>query len=252
MNCLSQEYSNVEIVVADDGSTDDTQRLVESFINSRFRLIYVKQDNSGGPASPRNLGLEHSSGKYIQFLDADDLMDADKIMRQVNALEQVSNNTDDCVAYCDYRFFRKNLDGSLSLHRMGPEHAMHWPRSFSRQFEMYTVVHRFLYPKSVLDKYGAFDASMNHTEDLDLWMKLLIFGVEFIYDDRPMALYREHISHSLSHPLGQAYGRLLALEKCEGYLRHIGQYSKYRDEIDDCKVYWQQKLLNLSSRGVGQ
>ena len=66
---VSQTYSNIEIIVVDDGTPgDDNEKLCSEYNN----LTYIKINNSGGPASPRNVGISNSKGKYIAFVDDDE------------------------------------------------------------------------------------------------------------------------------------------------------------------------------------
>jgi glycosyltransferase involved in cell wall biosynthesis len=82
---VSQTWQNLELFVIDDGSTDDTAAVARGFESERVRVTV--QLNSGACVA-RNLGLSMSRGKYIQFLDADDLLSPDKIEKQVEILEK--------------------------------------------------------------------------------------------------------------------------------------------------------------------
>ena len=80
----SQTYTNIEVIVVDDGSTDKTKELVLSYKDD---IIYCYQENKG-PAAARNLGINKSSGKYVAFLDSDDLWMESKLAKQINFLEE--------------------------------------------------------------------------------------------------------------------------------------------------------------------
>jgi glycosyltransferase involved in cell wall biosynthesis len=80
---LSQTYPEVEVIVVDDGSTDDTAQRVARFGD---RITYIRKENTGR-GDNRNQALIRSSGKYIQFLDADDTIDAEKLATQIPYLE---------------------------------------------------------------------------------------------------------------------------------------------------------------------
>lgn len=96
---LAQTYSNLEIIVVDDCSTDSSRDIVLSLAEEDSRIKLVKLDeNYGGPAKPRNIGIDMSNGEYIAFLDADDVWKPEKIEKQMtqmlkNKLNLISNDT---------------------------------------------------------------------------------------------------------------------------------------------------------------
>ena len=79
-----QTYKDYEVIVVDDGSTDDTKEVLDPFMD---RIRYIYQSNSGGPAKPRNVGICNAKGKYISLHDSDDVMLPEKIERAVEFLE---------------------------------------------------------------------------------------------------------------------------------------------------------------------
>lgn len=83
-----QTYSNIEVIVIDNASNDNSLSIVDKFKSNfcSFKLLSCEQ-NSGGPAKPRNLGLEAATGDYIAFLDSDDVWSPSKIESQVNIME---------------------------------------------------------------------------------------------------------------------------------------------------------------------
>jgi teichuronic acid biosynthesis glycosyltransferase TuaG len=85
---LIQKFADFEILVVDDASTDRTVSIVEAYASqdSRVRVISLGK-SSGGPATPRNVGIEQSNGKYIAFLDADDIWDEEKLFRDAEFLD---------------------------------------------------------------------------------------------------------------------------------------------------------------------
>ncbi|MBB2687856.1 UNVERIFIED_ORG: glycosyltransferase involved in cell wall biosynthesis [Rhizobium etli] len=90
-SALRQTYTGLEIIVVNDGSTDDTAKLVEQTAMSDSRIRLLSTPNRG-VAAARNTGIEASSGRFVAFLDADDLWHSTKIEKQVNALTRLSSH----------------------------------------------------------------------------------------------------------------------------------------------------------------
>lgn len=84
---IKQTYQNWEMIIVNNKSTDNSVKIVKSFKDKRIRLIELEY-NSGGPARPRNIGLENAHGNYIAFLDADDIWLPQKLEKQVAFLEK--------------------------------------------------------------------------------------------------------------------------------------------------------------------
>src|SRR5271165_281558 len=96
---LAQTYSNFEIIVVDDGSTDNSGQEVQRFISQRtngcHQILFVSQPNQGASVA-RNTGIEKAQGEYIAFLDSDDSWDREKLACQMQALEQFKNECGVC------------------------------------------------------------------------------------------------------------------------------------------------------------
>lgn len=98
---LNQTYKDIELIVVDDGSTDNTKGIITSYL----KVKYVYQENKGEGAA-RNLGTGLAEGEYVAFLDADDLCKVDKIEKQVRILQ---SNPEIDVVYCDLEVVDENL-----------------------------------------------------------------------------------------------------------------------------------------------
>lgn len=184
---LNQSFQNFEIIVVDDGTPNDENFLL---CNAIDKVHYIKIENTGGPAKPRNIGIENAKGKYIAFVDDDDLWNKDKLEKQVEVLE---NNIDFGLVhnYCqvingqgfvlDEIVGRpKTLDvkhGDVSLKMMGNWTIM-----------MPTPLVR----KSVIDKVGGFNENIPGTfADVEYWVRTS-FYTKFYYIDEPLVQYRIH------------------------------------------------------------
>src|ERR1700677_968317 len=103
---LSQTYQNFECLIIDDGSTDETKAIIQNYTQKDSRFYYYFQENTGA-ATARNNGISYSTGEFIQFLDADDLLPPEKLKIQVEYLLQ--NESVDIV-YGEYVLFTKLED----------------------------------------------------------------------------------------------------------------------------------------------
>lgn len=83
---FSQTYQDFECIVVDDGSTDTTANIIKSYSDARLRYHYI--ENSGGPARPRNIGLQLAAGEFIFLFDADDVMHPEKLEISIDAFQQ--------------------------------------------------------------------------------------------------------------------------------------------------------------------
>ena len=91
---LNQTYNNIEIIVIDDCSTDDTESVINEIKDNRIRYIKLKKKKGANYA--RNLGINMASGKYISFLDSDDIFYNNKLIKQINNIENNKSDLDFC------------------------------------------------------------------------------------------------------------------------------------------------------------
>lgn len=171
---LAQTYGPIEIVVVDDGSTDETATVIGEYA-PRVRL--VGQPNSGGCSSPRNHGLRAATGAFVTFFDADDVMVPDKIERQVAFLQA---HPDVALVTSDYQPFDEHgpharthfagcprLQAALGSPRfdgtLAPEQA-----TGILAHENYSIAGSPLYRRALFDAIEAFDEGLLASEDFDL------------------------------------------------------------------------------------
>lgn len=160
---LAQIYKHLEIIVVDDGSTDQTRNLLEPY-QDRIHYIYKK---NGGASSARNMGLKVAKGKYVGFLDCDDLYLRDKISRCVEFLELNSA----------FGFVHTGVDlidahdGIVGRFAYPKALQMHWlaPFLIMGNFVSNPTV---LVRKECLEAVGGFDESIFTPADWDLWLRL--------------------------------------------------------------------------------
>lgn len=179
---LNQTYCDFEILVVDDGSTDNTRAKIERY---KSMIRYIPQNNQG-PSAARNLGIRHSNGKYIGFLDADDLWFPEKLKLQVDYLEQVH---DVGLVTCDALSFK---DNTILVPSMAEERKLHsgWVLKYLLR-ENFLNTNNVLIKRDVFEKVGFFDEHRKFSEDYDLWLRIAKY-YKIGYVDQVLTKYRIH------------------------------------------------------------
>ncbi len=190
---LAQTYFNWECIVVNDGSTDNSELIGRKYKNSDSRFKYIYQKNAGHSAA-RNTGLAVSSGKYIQFLDADDLLEKEKLNLQVQLMEE---NPEIDLVYSDILgFLDKDPDRKLTPANFFTQELI------SGKGEMIIanlIPTNFFLPgcvimrKTIYDKIGFMKASYGF-EDWEYFFRMAFEGFYFYHDSRSEAklLSRTH------------------------------------------------------------
>lgn len=173
---LGQTYQEVEMLLVDDGSTDDTGVVVKGFTDPR--IVYIRHRANRGGAAARNTGLRAARGEFIAFLDSDDRWLPEKLERQLDALRLALQ----CgVAYC--AFVKTGSAGArLVENKNGDELEK---LLLQRQFviTLSTVVVR----RELLNAVGGFDELLPSCQDTDLFIRLLPL-TGFVYVPEPLVV----------------------------------------------------------------
>lgn len=179
---LSQKYKNLEVIVVNDGSTDNPEEILSGF-NGSIKII--NQSNRGLSAA-RNTGVKNSSGDYIQFLDADDILLPDKIEKQLKF--NIENEAE--ISYCEISV----TDNSKSNFRpLNIGKIKDIFKNYYLFWEPYpTPIHSLLIKRDIFNKFGLFDESIKANEDRMYFCYLAARGVRFEYLDICGGYYRLH------------------------------------------------------------
>lgn len=189
---LAQTHSDIEIIVVDDGSTDDTVAVISEFFPS---VKLITQTNSG-VAAARNKGIENASGEWIAFLDADDIWLPNKVQDQ---LELLATEPDAQMTYSawhvwpsqnptpdsDLLFYLQNVTNENDF--SGPSGWI-YPELLE---DCYVWTSTVLAKKTLFEKIGKFDVTLKVGEDYDLWLRASQ-TTKILRVAKPHALYRIH------------------------------------------------------------
>ncbi len=161
---LSQTYKDYELIIVNDGSPDDTEEVLQPYIH-RGQIRYICQENQG-QASARNRGLSECQGKYVAFLDDDDLWPMDKLQWQVEYLEANSqcNVVGGAVVMLDNNSPRGDVCNE-SGHSMLTYAQLFYGNPFNSPGQV-------LIRKSALEGIGGFDTSIWGADDFDVFLRL--------------------------------------------------------------------------------
>lgn len=180
----AQSWQEFEVIVCDDGSTDDTKSVALSF-QKDLDVKYIYLENSGGPAKPRNLGIQKAQYNWICFLDSDDWWYEYKLTEMKNAIQNFSSD----VYYHDFDVYSGNKDVSCG-------------KFYSRDLGEKAYIELLVYGNGIVNssavvkkqnilEVGGCDEDENlvSMEDYDLWIKLAKAGAKFTYIPKSLGGY---------------------------------------------------------------
>jgi glycosyltransferase involved in cell wall biosynthesis len=193
---LGQRAVDLEVVVVDDGSTDDTAQMVAGLGDRRVRL--VRHDTAQGVSAARNRGIAEAGGSWVAFLDDDDLWAPDKLTRQLQAARRSGR---------DWVYAGEvSIDQHLRILHGGPPIP---PEQVVERLGRHNAVpagaSNVVVHADVLARAGLFDTGLRNNEDWDLWIRLARLGPP-AWVCHPLTAYR-------MHPASNAFadaGRMLA------------------------------------------
>lgn len=216
---LQQSYNNWEAIIIDDGSTDNTKVVVRNFSRDS-RFVYYFQENSGLPAA-RNTGINIAKGKYIQFLDADDLISKEKLSKQVSYME---SHPGIHISYTNALYFRyDNVNVTYGNRRLSQTPWI--PKLHGKGINIIrNLVQRNMMPvNAALIKHDVFNIvglqneSLKSLEDWEFWIRCALADLFFSY-----------FEHLEAFALVRLHANSMSLNK----IRMRDQELIFRDQID--------------------
>ena len=255
-NVLAQTYPATEVIVVDDGSTDDTQANLRQY-SSRIRV--VSQSNAG-PSSARNRGLRLALGEFVAFQDSDDLWMPTKLERQVGLLRRIDKSVVCCLCNAIFRYEGRREFTSFQRAWLFPRYG---EGLWSNVAEV--VATRFvlfcqtaMIRREVLNRLGGFDETLKYHEDYDLLLRLALNGaVAFIRE--PLTIWQQGAPGSLSENRSEE----IYMKECEVRMRQkiLAQLGKRDDHnkirkllrrelARNCRELWRAKLSRMSAPGA--
>lgn len=244
---LRQTYTNTEVIVVDDGSTDTSVDIIKRLAAAHPDRIRLKHLKHSGPYPARNLGLSHARGDFIAFLDADDWWRDDCLESLLNALQDHEAD----LAYCGWQ--------NVGEHILNP--APHIPPAYESEDSVAAFlkscpwpIHAVLTRRSVLDAVDGFSERFFSSMDYDLWLRILAHTGNIVRVPEVMAYYRWHGDGQISatrwkQVLDTLQIRREFITRYPDMVKHLSNKSLYA-LIDGqllseaYRTYWSRDLVN--------
>ncbi len=227
---MVQTLPDWELVIRDDGSTDRTREVVESYADQR--IVYSHQDNRGKSCAI-NGAIDASRGGYIAFLDDDDVWDAKKLATQVEVMDA---NPRIGLLFCNFVVLDSSGDegqlgfdlcagaiGKLDVERRGGGLSLirsRLPESITAG--NYILPSSVLVRRAIFDSVGCFREDLRNSEDFEMWWRMSLSGVSFAFLDDVLVTRRKLLGSLSSAGLSTYENKIRSLDYCAGEARSKG------------------------------
>lgn len=179
VSILNQDGGKFDLIVVDDGSTDNTRVLIASY---GTRITYLYQENSGGCSKPRNVGIRHALGEYIAMFDSDDIMKPGKIKLQVDFLDSNPEIGFVFTDFCDFRgqeISPSHVSTCPVFNKLGKKKVgdkayiiNHSDAYEALLLENFIGGSSMMFRKSLFEDVGPFDERFEVSEDIDFTLRV--------------------------------------------------------------------------------
>jgi len=224
---LAQDYTEFELIVVDDGSTDQTFDVLESYRND----IKVLSQKNKGVSAARNRGIAEASGKFIAFLDSDDLWLSQKLSVQIDFFNQTP---DALICQTEEVWIRNGFRVNPKKRHKKPSGMIFKPSLKLCLVSPSAVMIR----RRLFDRVGGFDETLPACEDYDLWLRISCrFPIHLI--DTPLIIKRGGHDDQLSKGTGLDKFRIKAIEKIikSGLLSEDQHRAAVKTLKEKCDIY---------------
>jgi glycosyltransferase involved in cell wall biosynthesis len=222
---LRQTYNDIEIIVVDDGSSDDSWDVIKSFKEKKVKSI--RQENKGG-CNARNIGFSYAKGDYVMFLDSDDMIGPNVVESLVNTFKRGSD-----ISACSWKRLVNENNSWLEKPSGLEKRPINNDFLYAWLSGWYIPPSALMWSREALEETGNWDESLAANQDGDLIMRALLSGKKINYSDKGVAYYRSHGVSKISvsnnvKSISALKSRIKVLKKISSKLAELGRLEKYK------------------------
>lgn len=197
---MEQTYQNWECIVVDDGSQDDSEKIINKYQQIDLRIKFYRRplNLNKGASSCRNFGFKKSCGNFIQYLDSDDLISPHKLSEQILHIENCPPNTIFC---CDWSLFTFNILNDLERIILPFNNNLIKPCDFLRKLgetNSFYPIHSYLVPRKVIELAGNWNEELTNNDDAEFFTRIILHSKSIKHLKNNLAFYRRSQHSNLS------------------------------------------------------
>jgi glycosyltransferase involved in cell wall biosynthesis len=240
-NVIAQNYKNWELIIVNDGSTDNSLKVVEQYRNENVRIYSQKKK---GASAARNYGLKEAKGLFIQFLDADDLLSADKIAIQV---KQLSDNPGKISYSSNIYFFdgeeisgKKSESWACNEYNTPEEFLIGLYGGYKSPGGMIPI-HSWLTPVEIIQKAGSWNEYLTVDDDGEYFCRVVLASNGVLYADKALCFYRKYKN-----------GKNLSDWRHENAMKSILKSAEFKGQhlLSKCDNIYAKKAIGILFREI--
>lgn len=194
-SCVSQTYTNIEIIVVDDGSTDNSVEIVRDWA-IRYTNIYLYTQSNSGVCRARNLAFEKSTGNYILYLDADDIISCDMVYGMLDLIKEYDSNT---IATCSWGRFSNSIDDfRIENQQVYRDYDSVVDLIGDLLNDSMFGLSCYLTPREIIEEAGLWNEDLSINTDGEFFIRVLANAKRVVFSNHGCLFYRSSNPNSIS------------------------------------------------------
>ncbi|RCW90261.1 glycosyltransferase family 2 protein [Winogradskyella arenosi] len=231
MSVCNQTYKTFEIIVVNDGSTDNSMAVLTQ-LQKKFDKLRVINVENGGVSKARNIGIDNAKGAYVAFLDSDDLWKKEYLQNHINAIKK--HNCD--LVYSNYTWFNEAAEFMNEKANLNPQSL------FDFWVDSMLAPSSVTIKKECFNRLGGWDEKLYACEDMDLWFRLKLANMTIVSTHSTDVRIRIHETSAKTNFNKMYEGHILSLQKWSALLssdvkKTIGYRNAVKQKLNKTRYY---------------